>query len=272
MFDVDYSATISHASLVPGNTFQPAPGNSLPDTVQFHIKGAVVTKLWNSDEELFSIARNELFTAVVGDIMDTMGLQRQFLPPQIKPMRDDMVVIGRAMTVLEGDVYTEVEGSGANPIIQKPFGLTFEALDQMKPNEVWIANGCAPTCARWGGLMATRARYLGAAGSVLNGYVRDAREILHLNYPCFCYGNYAQDGGPRAKVMDYRVPIRVGEVFVRPGDIVFGDIDGVCVIPQQAEEQAFTGAIEKARGEQTVKKAIEGGMSTVEVFEKYGIM
>ena len=231
-----------------------------------------MTKLWNSDEELFSIAKTELFTAVVGDIMDTMGLQRQFLPPQIKPMREDMIVVGRAMTVLEGDVFTEVQGSGANPIIQKPFGLTFEALDQMKPNEVWIGTGCGPTCARFGGLMATRAKYLGAVGAVLNGYVRDAREIMHLNYPCFCHGNYAQDGGPRGKVMDYRVPLRVGDVFVKPGDIVFGDIDGVCVIPKESEEEVFHGAIEKARGEQTVKKAIEGGMSTVEVFEKYGIM
>jgi regulator of RNase E activity RraA len=120
--------------------------------------------------------------------------------------------------------------------------------------------------------MTVRAMHLGVAGSVLNGYARDAREILRLGYPCFCYGNYAQDGGPRGKVMDYRVPIRVGDVQVRPGDIVFGDIDGVCVVPKDAEEEAFSGAIEKARGEQVVKQAIEAGMSTVEVFRKYGIM
>ena len=229
-------------------------------------------RLWESDDELFSIAKKELFTAVVGDIMDKMGLQMQFLPPKIKPMREDMVVVGRAMPVLEGDVFTEVDGSGANPIIRKPFGLTFEALDEMKRNEVWIGSGCSPTCARFGGLMSTRALYLGAAGAVLDGYVRDAREIMDLNFPCFCYGNYAQDGGPRGKVMDYCVPIRVGDVRVKPGDIVFGDIDGVCVIPKEAEEEVFSGAIEKARGEQTVKKAIEAGMSTVEVFKKYGIM
>ena len=229
-------------------------------------------RLWNSDQELFDIAKRELFTAVVGDIMDTMGLRRQFLPPQIRPMRDDMVVIGRAMTVLEGDVFTEVDGSGANPVITKPFGLTFEALDNLKPNEVWISTGSSPTYARWGGLMTVRAQHLGAAGTILNGYARDAREILHLNFPCFCYGNYAQDGGPRGKVMDYRVPIRVGDVQVKPGDIVFGDIDGVCVIPKEAEQEAFTGALEKARGEQAVTKAIEAGMSTVEVFKKYGIM
>jgi regulator of RNase E activity RraA len=120
--------------------------------------------------------------------------------------------------------------------------------------------------------MTVRATHLGAAGTVLNGYARDAREILQLNFPCFCYGNYAQDGGPRGKILDYRLPIRVGDAYVRPGDIIFGDIDGVCVIPREAEEEAFTGALEKARGEQTVRKAIEGGMSTVDAFKKYGIM
>lgn len=229
-------------------------------------------RLWNSDQELFDIARRELFTAVVGDVMDKMGLQKQFLPPQIKAMRDDMVVVGRAMPVLEADVFGETEGSGVNPIMLKPFGLTFEALDDLKPNEVWVSTGSSPTYARWGGLMTVRAMHLGAAGTVVNGYARDAREIFHLNYPCFSYGNYAQDGGPRGKILDYRLPIRVGDAQVKPGDIIFGDIDGVCVIPREAEEEAFTGALEKARGEQTVKKAIEDGMSTVEAFERYGIM
>ncbi len=228
--------------------------------------------LWKSDQELFDIAKRELFTAVVGDVMDKMGLQKQFLPPRIKAMRDDMVVIGRAMPVLEADVFGETDGSGANPLMLKPFGLTFEALDSLRPNEVWVSTGSSPTYARWGGLMSVRATHLGAAGTVVDGYARDAREILRLNYPCFSYGNYAQDGGPRGKVMDYRVPIRVGDAYVRPGDIIFGDIDGVCVVPREAEVEAFTGAIEKARGEQTVKKAIEAGMSTVEVFKKYGIM
>ena len=229
-------------------------------------------RLWNSDQELFDLARRELFTAVVGDVMDKMGLQRQFLPPQIRPTSDDMIVIGRAMPVLEADVFSDGSGSGDNPIMEKQFGLVFEALDNLKPNEVYICTGSSPTYALWGGLMSVRAQYLGAAGTVLDGYARDIKEIRHLRYPCFCYGNYAQDQAPRGKVMDYRVPIRIGDAYIRPGDIIFGDIDGVCVVPREAEEEAFTGAFEKARGEQTVKKAIEDGMSTVEAFRKYGIM
>ncbi len=63
--------------------------------------------LWKTDDELFALARRELITAVVGDVMDNIGLRRQFLPPQIQPLHPDMVVIGRAMTVLEADLMPE---------------------------------------------------------------------------------------------------------------------------------------------------------------------
>lgn len=61
--------------------------------------------LWQSDEELFRIVKKELFTCVVGDVMDKMRLQHQFLPPQIRPLHPDMVLIGRAMPVLSVDVF-----------------------------------------------------------------------------------------------------------------------------------------------------------------------
>src|SRR5690606_9202305 len=144
--------------------------------------------LWNSDEELFRIARAELFTAVVGDVMDKLGLMHQFLPPQIKPLNPDMVVIGRAMPVLEADVFGErIEGS-ANSLMSKPFGLMFEALDDLKPNEVYVCTGASPKYALWGELMSTRAIKLGAAGAVLDGYSRDTRRIPALRFPTFSWG------------------------------------------------------------------------------------
>ena len=95
---------------------------------------------------------------------------------------------------------------------------------------------------------------------------------MDLNFPTFSYGPYAQDQGPRGKVIDFRVPIEIGAVKILPGDIILGDMDGVCVIPQVAEEQVFVKSLEKARGEKLVRKAIESGMSAVDAFRKYGIM
>lgn len=228
--------------------------------------------LWTTDDELFTLCRAELFTAVVGDVMDKLGLLRQFLPAKIQPLREDMVTIGRAMTVLEADVFCEHNVGGSNPILQRPFGLMLEALDDLKRNEVYICTGASPTYALWGELMSTRAIKLGAVGAVVDGYSRDTTGILQMNFPTFSYGRYAQDQAPRGKVIDFRVPLEIGGVRVNCGDIVFGDIDGVCLIPREAEEEIITQALEKARGEKLVKKAIEGGMSACEAFAKFGIM
>ncbi len=228
--------------------------------------------LWKNDKELYEIAKKELFVALVGDVLDKLGYLHQFLPPNIKPLHDDFVVIGRAMTVLEADVFEEVIENTNNPLMRKPFGIMFEALDSLKEGEVYICSGSSPNYALWGGLMSTRAIKLGAAGAVVNGWSRDTKEILNLEYPTFSFGGYAQDQGPRGKVIAYRVPIEIGGVRIKPGDMVYGDIDGVLIIPKEAVNQAFAGAIKKARGEQLVKKALQEGMSTVAAFEKFGIM
>jgi regulator of RNase E activity RraA len=227
--------------------------------------------IWKNDEELFSMAKKELFVALVGDVLDKAGFRHQFLPPSIKPLNTGFVVIGRAMPVLEADVFEEVANSN-NPFMKKPFGIMFEALDSLKENEVYICSGASPNYALWGGLMSTRAQKLKAAGAVVNGYSRDTNEILNMNFPVFSMGSYAQDQGPRGKVIDYGSSIEFGGIRIHPGDIVYGDRDGVVIVPQQATEEVFARAIEKARGEKLVKKALENGMSTVEAFEKFGIM
>ena len=176
------------------------------------------------------------------------------------------------MPVLEADVFEDVVENTSNPIMKKPFGIMFEALDSLKENEVYICSGASPRYALWGGLMSTRAIKLGAAGAVLNGYSRDTNEILKLNFPTCSLGGYAQDQGPRGKVIDYNVSIEFDNVRVNPGDIVYGDRDGVIIVPKEAEKDAFSGAIEKARGEKLVQKALQNGMSTVDAFDKFGIM
>jgi len=228
--------------------------------------------MWNTDDALFEIAKNELFPALVGDVLDQLGYQHQFLTPNIKPVTKNMVLIGRAMPVLEADVFLESTKESNNPLMEKPFGLMFEALDSLKKNEVYICTGSSFNYALWGGLMSTRALKLKAAGAVLNGYSRDTNEVEKLKFPTFSIGTFAQDQGPRGKVLDYNVPIEINNVRINPGDIIYGDRDGVLVIPKHIEKKAFEGAIEKARGEQLVKNALENGMSTVEAYEKFGIM
>ncbi len=228
--------------------------------------------IWENEKELYTLAKKELFTALLGDVLDKMGFLHQFLPPAVKPLNPDTVVIGRAMPVLEMDVFGEVVEDTRSPVMRKPFGIMFEALDDLKEDEVYICTGSSHNYALWGGLMSMRAMKLKAAGAIVNGYTRDTKEILRLDFPTFSIGTYAQDQGPRGKVVDFRIPIEWNGVRISPGDILFGDRDGVLVVPRKAEQEAFSRAFEKARGEKLVAESLKNGKSSVDAFKEFGIM
>lgn len=223
---------------------------------------------WKTDDELFDLIRRSLFSAVVGDVMDQAGLLRQFLPAEIRPILPGMRLAGRAMPVHTVDISEDPEDTGCDP----PFGLMLEALDDLRRNEVYVCGGTSPRYALWGELMSTRARVLQASGALVDGYYRDTDGIIALDFPTFGHGAYAQDQGPRGKVVDYRSPIRIGQVSIVPGDIVVGDRDGVCVVPRRHEEDVIVRALEKIRGENAVRREIEAGMPSRDAFAKYGIM
>jgi regulator of RNase E activity RraA len=223
----------------------------------------------SDDAALFALMREKLFSAVIGDVLDTLGHTHQFLPQAIKPVVASTRLVGRAMPVLEADFFGD---SGRTALSRKPFGLMFEALDDLRPDEVYVATGSSLRYALWGGLMSTRAGTLGAAGALLDGYHRDTDEIVSRNFPTFSRGSFAQDQAPRGKVVDWRVPVEIEGVRIEPGDIVFGDRDGVLVIPRAVEAQAIALALEKVATENQVRLAIEAGMSTVEAFARFGVM
>src|SRR5690606_31713823 len=126
-----------------------------------------------------------------------------FLPQPIQPMRESMKLVGRAMPVLMIDVYGPQ---------REPFGKLTTALDSLEPGEVYLASGGAMRCAYWGELLTATARTRGAVGAVINGFHRDTPQVLGQDWPVFSRGRYAQDSAVRTQVVDFRVPIEVGEV------------------------------------------------------------
>jgi 4-hydroxy-4-methyl-2-oxoglutarate aldolase len=217
---------------------------------------------WRNDSELFHLVRSTLYTPVVGDILDHLGFYNQFLPQPVQPIREDMVVVGRAMPVL----LESVAGPQADMFLQ----LT-RSLDQIEAGEVYITTE-ALDCASWGEIMTAAAKARGGLGAVLNGFHRDTPQVLEQNWPVFSRGRYAQDAGVRSAVVDYRCPIYIGKVRVDPGDLVFGDLDGVLIVPQSVETEVIERALEKARSEKRVRAEIEAGATSAGVFEKYGIL
>ena len=235
-----------------------------------------MNSLWNSDAEMFDLMREKLYTPVVGDILDQMGYCHQFLPAAIRPLASQvpaalltgikgkqwMKLAGYACTVLENDVY------GAP---RKPFGYMTEALDQLKQNEIYVATG-AHHSALWGELLTASAKARGASGAVLDGYTRDTAMVLEQDFPVFCSGTWAQDSSVRTYVFDYRCDIEIGQVTIHDGDIVFGDVDGVLIIPRGIAGEVIGKALEKASQEKTMRKAIEGGMLVTEAFARFGVL
>ena len=222
-----------------------------------------MTTVPSADRDRLVLVRQSLNTPVIGDVLDVIGRVHQFLPADIQPLVPTMTVAGRAMPVLIADVFGPQE---------KPFGRLTEALDALQTDEVYLARRSRSDCAAWGEILTASARAGGAVGAVVDGYHRDTPKVLSQDFPVFSRGAYGQDSGVRTSVLDYRVPIQIGQVTVQPGDLVVGDRDGVVVIPADVEVEVLERALDKLGKENLVRAAIESGMSATEAFATYGVL
>lgn len=222
---------------------------------------------WHCDKELFSLVRTELFTAVIGDICDQLGFRNQFLPPELRPLDSSKknVLAGRAMTVLEDDILEPMDEA-------RPWGKMLEALDSLGDGDVYVCSGSVSPYALFGELMSTAALKRGAVGAICNGFVRDTHQIMALDFPVYCRGSYALDQRGRGTVRDYRVPLFLGNLWINPGDLVVGDVDGVIVVPRKHEVEIIVQSLAKVRTESIVRTQLTAGMLASEAFARYGVL
>jgi len=216
-----------------------------------------------ADRHLELVRAVRLRTAVVGDVLDQVGRPNQFLPPSIRPLDADMTLAGRAMPVIIDDVSGEED---------RAFGRLTDALDQLQRDEIYLARGGRTPCAAWGELLTATAKVRGAAGAVIDGFHRDTSQVLRQQWPVFSRGAYGQDARVRAAVVDFRAPALYGRVWVHPGDLVVGDVDGVVVVPQDCEAEVLEAAQAKLKAEGLVRAAIEHGMSSTQAFKEFGVL
>jgi len=216
-----------------------------------------------SDARRFALIRSTLYTPVIGDILDTLGFYHQFLPQAVQPMLPEMRIVGRALPIQIADVWGKQ---------REPFGRMTEALDSIKPFDIYVATGGCMNCAAWGEIMTATAKVRGGAGAIIDGFHRDTPRVLEQEWPVFSRGRYAQDAGVRARVADFGCPIEIGGVSIQAGDLMVGDLDGVIVVPRVVEDEVIARSLEKATGEKVVRKAIEAGMTSTEAFQKFGIL
>jgi len=222
--------------------------------------------MFDSDAKLFAWVRETLYVPVVCDALDGLGYRNQAMHQRLRPLDpSNCVLVGRARTFrwMEADFVVK----------EDPYGLEIEAMDSLKPGDVVVhSTDYAGTNAPWGELMSTVARQRGAVGCICDSQIRDCLKIIAMGFPVFHVGIRPLDSMGRARVMAYDVPVKCGEVLVRPGELVFTDYDGSVVVPREVEQEALSQAAEKVGKESASRAELREGKTLREVYDKHGVL
>ena len=210
--------------------------------------------------------REKLFVSVLSDCLDSVGLMHQALPSRIRPLDEERVMVGRARTAAFMEVYHHEPGT-------HPYELEIALIDSLQPDEIPVFACSNPArVAPWGELLSTAAKARGAAGALMDGCTRDVRAIRAMGFPVFHGGIGPLDSKGRGRIMAVDVPIACAGVPIAPGDLIFGDADGVVVIPKAVEAKVLELAFEKVTGEHNTLRDLQRGDKLADVFARYGIL
>jgi regulator of RNase E activity RraA len=195
-------------------------------------------------------------TATVSDALDRLGLKGS--AHGIAPLANGLRMAGPAYTVR----YVPVGD---------PKGTVGDYIDEVEPGAVVVLDNQGRTDATvWGDILTEYAASRGIAGTAIWGVCRDTATALRLDYPMYSHGRFMRTGKDRVEVADVAVPVALGDVQVRPGDIVVGDDDGVVVVPRHrlAEVTEMSAAI--AEREDAITAAVLAGDSIAAARKRFG--
>ena len=217
------------------------------------------------DNALFDLMADKLYVAVISDILDGMGFRDQVLQPGIIPLQPERrPLVGRAATVVIAPQYE---------VVEQPYTNQIAAIDSLRSGDVVVSGvGGLTDVAVWGELFSNAALARGARGMLTDGCHRDSRMILDLGFPIFSRGARPVDASGRCTVVSYGRPVEVAGVLVHPGDVVFAEIDGIVIVPQQVAEETVERAFAKVAKEDGARADLRSGMLLSEVWTKYRVL
>ena len=217
-------------------------------------------------DDFIATIRTRLYTAVLSDVLDELGYRNQALPAHIRPLDESLNMAGFARTGIYREVYRVVPD-------ENPYELEIALVDDLKRDDVAVLGcGGSTRIAPWGELLTTASRARGAAGCLTDGFVRDIRQIRALQFPVFHGGIAPLDSKGRGQIAEIDVPIHIAGVAVAPGDLVFGDADGVIVVPRAVEIKALEKAFAKVDGEDRTREELAKGAKLADVFARHRIL
>ena len=208
--------------------------------------------------------RDQLYCAVVMDALDGLGFTNQSPRVPLPAMTISCTLVGRCKTTLWADMYH---------VDPNPYELELRAVDECAPDDVLIAAASGSMRSGiWGELLSTAAGNAGCAGAIVDGAVRDVKQMKEMGFPVFTRGTCIYDSQNRQRVIDIDVPVEIDGVRFCPGELVFADADGVVVVPAEVESQAIQAAWDKVHAENVTRDAIRDGMKATDAYKKYGVL
>ena len=205
---------------------------------------------------------SRLYTGAISDILDKNGYRCHVLPYYITPITIVNRMAGMAFT---GQGYPCADN--ANNDTQ----TRLKMLDSISPGTISLwATGGSMDCAHWGEIMSTAVKQRGCSGAVVDGGVRDVDFVNAMNFPVFAKFKCSASSVGRWEIVDWQVPIKIGNTVIHPGDFVFGDTDGVVIIPKDITVDVLVAAEAIFERERGMREELRRGFSVADAFAKYG--
>jgi regulator of RNase E activity RraA len=206
--------------------------------------------------------KKELYSGILSDVMDGMGYRNQAISNKMMPLQDDTVVFGPAFTSIGSEVYSMPED---------PLTAQCKIVDQLSEGEVYVlATRGKYNCAVFGELFATAVNSKKGAGVLLDGWARDLKALHEMDFPLFYRGRDIRTSKGRCEINECQIPITIDGVVIKPGDIIFGDIDGVAVVPAEIADEVFEKAMKTIEDENVVRDSLRNGVSLTEAYKING--
>jgi 4-hydroxy-4-methyl-2-oxoglutarate aldolase len=218
----------------------------------------------SSHELDLGVLRHTLYSAVVADVLDSLGLRNQVLAGPLRHLSGHAVLLGRAKTT----AWEEIDSPDP-----RPYELELAAVDGCHADDVFVAAaGGSTRSGVWGELLSTAARNRGCIGAIIDGAVRDVTKMNEMRFSVFARATCPLDSLHRQRVVAVDVDVEIGGVKISPGDLVLADVDGAVVVPRAVEREAMVKAAEKVSAENLVREEIRSGVKAADVFRKYGVL
>lgn len=207
---------------------------------------------------------SQLYTGAVADVMDEMGYRTQSLPQEIRPLEGGQTLAGVAFTVRGRALWSEPD--------KDPRYRQIAMLEAVTPNSVIVLDpGEEATAAHWGELMSATAQAAGSLGAIINGGLRDTRQIRDLNYPVFGRFFSPLTAVWRWELTDFQEPLNMNGVTITPGDFILADDDGSLCIPQLILAEVLARSEDVVSKERLVHEGLLGGSRIRDLFETHGV-